>query len=175
MTWLYSPWFGVPATVAILLALTWPALRFAPWVGAGRSDIRRALRLAALEPGERFYDLGCGDGRVVFAAARMGARATGVELTWPLYGVARLRRALGGARTATILRGDLFAHDVADADVIYLYGKPKALSELVLPKLVRELEAGTRVVTVDFPMQGGPLVGVDDDPAYPKKIWLYRF
>jgi precorrin-6B methylase 2 len=52
-----------------LFALT--ALSFAPWVPTKKRDIVRAIKLSGLQSGEVFYDLGCGDGRVVIEAAKL--------------------------------------------------------------------------------------------------------
>jgi ribosomal protein L11 methylase PrmA len=93
------------------------------------------------------YDLGCGDGRIVIAAAKLGARAVGVDLD-----PERLREARANARAAGVgdrveLReGDLFETDLRSATVVMLYLWPEVNLRL-RPKLLRELRPGARVVS----------------------------
>jgi len=67
---------------------------------------------AAVRPGARFLDLGSGDGRVVFMAAAMGARATGIEFNRELHRLAgQARGRLGDILDidrAVLKRGDFF-------------------------------------------------------------------
>src|SRR3989338_7482884 len=56
----------------------------APFVPTGQRDLKKILEVARIVPGELVYDLGSGDGRVVRAAARRGARAVGIEQSWLL-------------------------------------------------------------------------------------------
>src|SRR5215208_4397136 len=67
-----------------LLILLWvliPALYGLPLVSTKTERIRKALKLANLQPNEVFYDLGAGDGRVLFIAVReFGAKAIGIEV-----------------------------------------------------------------------------------------------
>src|SRR5437016_4586487 len=110
--------------ILFLLALSMmiAAFSLAPWVPSPKKYVERGLELAKIKPGERFYDLGCGDGRtVVHAAKHFGASATGIELAFPLFVAAKVRVFLSRVKTANILFGDLFKRDLSDADVIYVY------------------------------------------------------
>lgn len=102
--------------------------------------------MAGLAPGERFVDLGCGDGRVLAAAARQGARVLGVEFDPDLVEQARRRLARAGLR-GEVVHGDIFEVDI-DADVIFTYLTPGTLQELT-PRF-QAMPAGTRLVTLDF-------------------------
>jgi ribosomal protein L11 methylase PrmA len=105
------------------------------------------LRLAEVGPGDVVYDLGCGDGRIVIEAARMGARGVGVDLD-PV----RIREARENARAAGVedrveLRvGDLFETDVRPATVVALFLWPHVNLKL-RPRLLAELRPGARVVS----------------------------
>ena len=105
------------------------------------------LRLAETGPKDVVYDLGCGDGRIVIAAARdFGARGVGVEID-----PGPLRMALYHARRAGVedrvrfVRGDLFEADIGEATVVTLF-LFETLNRRLLPKLLRELAPGTRIV-----------------------------
>src|SRR5438105_15251344 len=102
------------------------AISFAPWVPSPMKHVKRAFDLAKVKSGERFYDLGCGDGRtVIYAAKHFGAISTGIELAFPLYIAANIRVLLARAPHARIVFGNLFTHDLSDADVIDVYGMPR--------------------------------------------------
>jgi len=87
-------------------------------------DLIPALR-ATLRPGARLLDLGSGDGRVVFLASLLGARATGIEYDRALHRVAIAARdrldSLVDSDHAILRRGDFFRADYADYDVLYYY------------------------------------------------------
>ncbi len=139
------------------------------------------LALAALKPGEVFFDLGAGDGRtVVMAAKDFGARAVGVELREDL-----VKKALGtiyeqGLQDrVTIVNGDIFGVDLSSADVIFLYLTTSA-NEKVKPKLESELKVGVRVVSHDYEIVGWKPMKVENfcenqTLGYPSHtLYLYR-
>jgi SAM-dependent methyltransferase len=111
------------------------------------------LKLANVTKDDVVYDLGCGDGRIVVAAARaFGARAIGIDID-----PQRIAEANANAKTAGVdgrvkfILGDLFQQDFHDATVVTLY----LLNQLNLklrPKLWKELKPGTRVVSHAFDM-----------------------
>lgn len=111
------------------------------------------LSLAAVTPRDTVYDLGCGDGRIVIAAAkRYGARAVGIDID-----PQRIEEANAAAKEAGVtdrtkfILADLFEADISAATVVTLY----LLTDLNLklrPKMMRELKPGTRVVSHAFKM-----------------------
>jgi SAM-dependent methyltransferase len=110
------------------------------------------LELADVRRGDVVYDLGCGDGRIVVAAAKAGAaKAVGIDIDPERVAEARENvRAAGVADRASILEGDLFQLDLRDADVVTLYLLPD-LNLRLRPKLLR-LKPGTRIVSHAFDM-----------------------
>ena len=113
------------------------------------------LELAQVTSRDVVYDLGCGDGKIVIAAAKQyGARGVGIDID-----PARIVEANANARTAGVsdrvqfFVGDIFADDtkIGDATVVTLYLLP-SLNERLRPKLWRELRPGTRVVSNSFSM-----------------------
>lgn len=150
----------------ILATFAYASVRGAPWVPTWRRDIERFLTLAQLQPGERFYDLGCGDGRLVRAAANAGAVAIGFECSILPYIFAKLRIAQRGH----VRYADFWNADLLDADVVYCFLTPKVYPKLQA-KLERELRPGTRVILYVWPMAGWEVDAVDDMAGAPK---LYR-
>lgn len=116
--------------------------------------VERMLDLARVTRDDVVYDLGCGDGRILVAAARKHqARGVGVELDPELVKRARAEaRKQGVQDRVTIQEGDLFAADFREATVVALYLLPR-LNARLLPKL-KGLKAGTRIVCHAFPLEG---------------------
>ena len=111
------------------------------------------LKMAAVTADDLVVDLGSGDGRVVIAAARdFGAHGVGVEIDPKLVNVSRdAALAAGVGSRVTFLWQDLFVTDLTSATVVTLYLRDDVNLKL-RPKLLRELPAGTRVVSHDFDM-----------------------
>jgi SAM-dependent methyltransferase len=124
------------------------------WAPLGEDEIGHVLGLAAVSRDERFLDLGCGDGRVLEAALRAGAIATGLEAQPDLARAAQQRLAPWGDR-ARVLEQDFHTAEL-DADVVFAFLSPSVLQRLSL-KLER-LAPGTRIVTAWFPIPDWNLV-----------------
>jgi SAM-dependent methyltransferase len=126
------------------------------WVPTPDEVVERMLTMAQVQPGDIHFDLGAGDGKIAIAAARKGARATGIEFNPDMvkYANAKAQEAgvAGvGAGKATIRHGDIFATDFSSAQVITLYLLP-ALNMKLRPQLL-SMKPGTRVVSHSFSME----------------------
>ena len=106
------------------------------------------LRLANVSARDVVYDLGCGDGRIVIAAARQfGARGICVDIDHQRIAESRDNaRQAGVTERITFLNEDLFATRLGPATVVMLFLSPE-LNRAVRPKLLRELTPGTRIVS----------------------------
>lgn len=114
------------------------------------------MDMAGVGPGDVVYDLGSGDGRLVIAAARRGATATGVEIDPELVALAEANaEAAGVAARTRFIEADLFAFDFSDATVVTLYLSER-LNARLRPRLLAELEPGTRIVSYIFGMGDWP-------------------
>jgi SAM-dependent methyltransferase len=119
-----------------------------PYEPSSEEIVQTMLQIARVGKEDIVYDLGCGDGRIVIAAARKtGARGVGVDLD-----PQRIKESLANARKANVadrvrfFQQDLFRADIGEATVIMLYLWPEVNLKL-RPKLLRELRPGTRVVS----------------------------
>jgi SAM-dependent methyltransferase len=115
------------------------------------------LRLARVGPADVVYDLGSGDGRIVILAAqKYGARAVGIELDPRLVQISR-EVAIDGEVTDRVMfiEGDLFTADISGATVVTLFLSPE-VNRRLLPKLHRDLRAGTRIVSHQFRLGSWP-------------------
>lgn len=109
------------------------------------------LRMGGVGPQDFLIDLGSGDGRVVIAAARRGARALGVDLDRHLLAVAgEAAKREGVAGRTTFVEQNLFETDLREATVITTYLLPEMNLKL-RPRLLG-LKPGTRVVAHDYHM-----------------------
>lgn len=111
--------------------------------------VKCMLDKANVGPRDIVVDLGSGDGRIVIAAAKRGAHATGIEFNPDLVKLSEYRADTAGvADKAKFLNMDLFEYDLSGATVITMY----LLSDLNLklrPKLL-QLKPGTRIVSNTF-------------------------
>jgi len=141
--------------VFLSVFLLWTAPAGAPWFPTSRKLVRRMLALADVQPGEVVCDLGSGDGRVLFIAAReFGARAVGIELDPLRCAWTRIRIALLGLQgQVQVIRGNFFTQDVSEADVVTLYLLQKTNNRL-RQKLWQELHPGARIVSSVFLFPG---------------------
>jgi protein-L-isoaspartate O-methyltransferase len=114
----------------------------------------KMLELCCLFPGEVMADLGSGDGRIPILAASLfhASRAVGIEKDPDLAErSSSLVRTLGLDENVEIVCGDLLDADLSEFDAITLFQSQEA-SERLVPKLLRELRAGTRVVSYLLPL-----------------------
>ncbi len=111
------------------------------------------LKLANVTAKDVVYDLGCGDGMIVTAAAKdFGARAVGIDINPVRVKEANERVSKAGVTDKVkILNADLFTADISQATVVTLY-LLQSLNEKLIPKLNKELKPGTRIVSQTFSM-----------------------
>jgi SAM-dependent methyltransferase len=124
-----------------------------PFVVSESKVVDAMLQLAEVGAADKVYDLGCGDGRIVIAAAqKYGARGVGIDLDPQLIVVARgySDRARVSDRTLFLV-GDIFDTDLRDASVVTLYLSVK-VNRRLRPKLLNELKPGSRIVSNTFDM-----------------------
>lgn len=153
--------------------------KLAPFYPTPETVVARMLELGELKPGEKMFDLGSGDGRIVIMAAqRFRADATGVELDRSLarQSMERIRK-LGLEANARIINKDLLKEDYSTADLITVYLLPLS-NDKVQPLLDRELKKGARVVAHDFEFRGWQAEKTetidDDGEGRSHKLYLYR-
>ncbi len=124
-----------------------------PYVPTPPEVVAKMLEMAEVRRGDMVYDLGCGDGRIVIAAAReFGARGVGIDIDPRRIAEARANAIAAGVADRTRFEvGDLFKSDFSDADVVTLYLLPD-INLRLRPQLWRQLQIGTRVVSHEFDM-----------------------
>jgi len=130
------------------------AEKLAPYYPTPQIIVEKMLDLGGLKAGEKMFDLGSGDGRIVIMAAqKYHADATGIEMDDDLYRQSIQKiRSLGLEKTARIIHGDIFKQDYSPGNLITVYLLPIS-NDKVRPLLEKQLKKGTRVVSHDFPFR----------------------
>jgi len=126
------------------------------WVPTPDEVVERMLTMAQVGPNDIHFDLGAGDGKIAIAAAKRGAKATGIEYNPDMAKYANEKaQAAGVAGTgfgkAIIRQADIFATDFSQATVVTMYLLP-GLNMKLRPQLLA-MKPGTRVVSHSFTME----------------------
>jgi hypothetical protein len=156
------------------------AADLAPFVPTPPEVVARMIEIAAVGPGDIVYDLGCGDGRMVIAAAKSrGSRGVGIELDPALLEKCRAAADEEGVgRLVRFLRMDATKARLTEATVLLLYLLPESL-ETLAPVFERDLGPGVRIVSHDYKIPGwdGRIVRTEVMPgenARDHRVILYR-
>ncbi|HYL87940.1 MAG TPA: class I SAM-dependent methyltransferase [Burkholderiales bacterium] len=147
---------------ALAVPFTASAQKFEPQVGQAGKDViwvptpdevvDRMLTMAQVGPNDFHIDLGSGDGKIVIAAAKRGAKALGIEYNPDMVKLAQENAQKAGvADRAQFRRADIFQTDFSQATVITLYLLP-ALNMRLRPQIL-SMKPGTRVVSHSFTME----------------------
>ncbi|OYP32972.1 SAM-dependent methyltransferase [Rhodopirellula sp. MGV] len=143
-----------------------------------RDVVDRMLALARVTKQDMLVDLGCGDGRVVVAAAkRYGCHAEGFEIDARKVAESRENvKTAGTEKLVRITQKDIFDVDLRKATVVTLYLLPE-MNEKLIPQL-RQMPDNARIVCHDFPIEGIKVTQTESmksvDDGGPHTIYLYR-
>jgi SAM-dependent methyltransferase len=167
MIWLYLIVFIFGFT------FVYASWRAAPWLPMFREDVSRAISLAKLKEGEKFYDLGAGDGRTLIAAANAGAQAEGFEISLLPYLLAKIKFIFySGKNKPKIYFRDFWKIDLSQADAVFVFLLPRIMNRMK-EKTEKELKPGARVICYSWPMPGWQPEIIDDVKSR-LKIYLYK-
>jgi len=153
--------------------------KLAPYYPTPETIVEKMLKLGALKAGERMFDLGSGDGRIVIMAAqKFHANATGIEMDKDLHKQSTEQiKKMSLEKTARIVNGDIFKQDYSSADLITVYLLPNS-NDKIQPMLEKQLKKGTRIVSHDFEFKNWKpekVESIDDDgEGRSHTIYLYR-
>jgi len=153
--------------------------KLAPYYPTPETIVEKMLQLGGLKAGEKMFDLGSGDGRVVIMAAqKFHADATGIEFDKDLWkqsteGI----KSLHLQKTARIIHGDIMKQDVSSAGLVTVYLLPSS-NDKIRPMLEKQLKKGTRIVSHDFSFSDWTpekVENIDDDgEGRSHTLYLYR-
>jgi len=151
----------------------------APYVPSPQDVVRKMLELAKVGPDDVVYDLGCGDGRILFTAILefKAKKAVGFDLNEGLCNnVKKKAKELQLRDRVQAVNSNLFLADLSPATVITLYLTSSG-NEKLKPKLEKESSAGTRVVSHDFPIRGWSPASSNEGESFvyhAHSLYLYR-
>ncbi len=164
---------------AVTLSLAQESEKLAPYYPTPETIVDRMLQLGELKAGEKMFDLGSGDGRVVIMAAqKFRAQAVGIEIDKDLFkrSMERIRQ-LGLERSARIVNDDIFKQNYSSADLITVYLLPNS-NDKIQPLLEKQLKKNARIVSHDFEFRAWTPVKVenieDDGEGRSHTLFLYR-
>jgi len=154
--------------------------KLAPYYPTPETIVQKMLQLGGLKAGEKMFDLGSGDGRIVIMAAqKFHAEAVGIELDKDLckQSLAKIQK-LGLEKNAHIINGDLLKQNYSSADLVTVYLLPESIDNKVQPVLEKQLKKGARVVAHDFEFKAWTPEKVeniaDDGEGRSHTLYLYR-
>jgi SAM-dependent methyltransferase len=157
-------WF----TALLLIAAYSAVLLFgAPYFPSLSPHVKAGLDLLDLKKGQKVYDLGCGDGRFLKAAAQRDIKAVGYELNPFMYWVAwfNTRRY---RKLVKVHYGNFWHADLADADGIFIFLLDKYMKQF--DKLVKtKAPKGVKVASHAFKIPGKKAIAKDYG------VFLYKY
>ena len=123
------------------------------WVPSPPDMVNKMMEMAKVSPNDYVIDLGSGDGRNIIAAAKIGARALGVEYNPDMVALSRrLAQEAGVGEKAQFVEGDMYEYDISKATVMALFLLPVNMNRLA-PKFFN-LAPGSRIVANTFGIEG---------------------
>ena len=123
------------------------------WVPSPPDMVNKLMEMGQVTPNDFVIDLGSGDGRNVIAAAKLGARALGVEYNPDMVALSRkLAQDAGVAEKAQFVQADMYEYDISKATVMALFLLPVNMNRLA-PKFFN-LAPGSRIVANTFGIDG---------------------
>lgn len=154
----------------------------APWVPSRKKDLSRLAELTDIKEGDLVYDLGSGDGRIVFELAKKyKAKIVGFEISVLPYLISKIRLWVMNTFFVHKLKGevkilykDFFLADFSKADVIIFFLTPMGASKLA-PKFKKEMKRGSRILSCIFPIRIFKPKAVSKPKKNSNPIYLYQF
>lgn len=142
-------------------------LKGAPWLPSLKLHRRAAFDLLDLKPGQTVIDLGCGDGRFLAAAAKLGYEAVGYELNPFMYAAAWIIT-FRYHDNITLKLGDFWKADISKADAVYVFLFDKYMMQLD-EKLRSEAKPGLKLASHTFKIPGKKIINQKSG------IYLYQY
>ncbi len=141
----------------------------APFVPTSNPAAQTMIDFAGIKPGMRIYDLGSGDGRLLFLAAQKGSKAIGFEINPWLVWFTNLKAWVTHSPQVKAKWQNFWSAKLSDADVVFVYLLPWRMGELA-QKLTKDLRPGTLIVSNSFIFPNWPIRHRDDK----QHIYVFR-
>jgi hypothetical protein len=156
--------------------------RGAPWVPTRKKDLDRLISLAGIKDGDLIYELGSGDGRILFEIVKQySVDARGVEISLAPYLYSKMKSWITNTIIVHKMKGrvrikyqNLFQTNLSSADLVICFLMPKTIEKLE-KKFASELKKGAKVISYVFPMKSYLPVVVSKPDESSIGIYLYQF
>jgi len=152
------------------------SFRAAPWLPVFKKDIKRIIKFSGIKKGDKVFDLGCGDGRVLIGLANNteAEYLIGYEVSFLFYVWSKLRVFFTRlSRQVEIRYGDFLNKDLSSADVVFCFLTPMAMKKLK-PKFEKELQPGTTIISYSFTIPGWKEIETSQPEDHDMPIHKYR-
>ena len=124
-------------------------VKAAPFVPTDNHNVEKIIKIAGLNSTDTMCDLGSGDGRILFLAAKSGAKCVGIEINPILYYFSKFKKLFYRIDNVEIIRQDLWKIDLSQFDVLTLFFIAPKMEKL-MKKIKTEMKPGSRVVSYAF-------------------------
>ena len=136
------------ALILLTLSIVILFLVRVPYAPTPKRMIKKIIDELDIKKGDIVYDLGCGDGRFLFAAETKGATAIGYELSPMVYYKALLTKILKKSKVK-LRQKNFYKANISNANIVFCF-----LVDTVMPrvakKLKSELKPGAKIVSYGF-------------------------
>lgn len=139
----------------------------APYLPTLSPQVRAALELAELKPGQHLLELGSGDGKVLLAAAKQGIRVTGYELN-PLLVIISWVRTFRYRKLVKVVWGNFWQVNLPKADAVFVFLLPKYMDRLD-KKIIQQTSGSVKLVSFAFTIRGKKV------DAEKEGVYLYKY
>jgi SAM-dependent methyltransferase len=159
-------WIVWSVAIVLILAYGFVLLFGAPYFPSLKPHVKAALDLLDLKEGQVVYDLGCGDGRFLKAAAKSGLKAVGYELNpfMFLYSWVTTRKY---GRQVKVRWGNFWKADISAADAVFVFLLDKYMGQL--DEKIKDTGKHIRLASHTFKIPGR-------QPAAKKYgVFLYKY
>ncbi len=131
----------------IIMCFGFVLLFGAPYLPTHKQSAETAIDLLDLKSGDRFYELGCGDGKVLIQAAKRGYICVGWEMNPIIFLIAKIRTYK--YKNVSVRLANFWNQDLSNADGVYVFLLDKYMEKLD-NKLTHELKSGTKLASYAF-------------------------
>lgn len=154
-----------------------------PFITTSNAVLEDVSKALGVKDDSVVYDLGCGDGRILFYLSRFHPKAKykGIENRMFPVLLARFGSFLNVKKNGNrveIIDGDFFEKDLSDATHVFTYIYPSLMDEL-LPKFEKEFKSGTKLVSLSFKFTNKmPIEEIDlkrNKYQMGRKLYVYQF
>jgi len=127
----------------------------APYANTPHREVKKIIKLANIKLGQTLLDLGSGDGRLVFAAAKAGANAIGVEMQTHLVWRSNYKKNKHKINNVTFIKSNLWDYNLKDVDILTLFFIPHRMEKLK-NKIKKEMKPNSIIISYDFKFKDWP-------------------